>query len=598
LEFRLLGSVEVVDDCDEKVDLGGATQRAVLALLVLNDGATISTARLVDEVWGEAAPATAVKTLQAYISRLRRALSDEVIVSKQGGYALEAGGASIDVREFERLSEEARAAEPERAAELLRQALALWRGDALAGLTAPFALREARRLEELKLGALEERVDAELALGRHEALVPELTALTDEHPLRERLQGQLMVALYRSNRQADALEAYQRARRRLVDELGIEPGSGLRDLERRILRHDPVMLVAQPSPPAPDPEPSQQRPRRLQWIAVAVVAIAVAAATGVLIAHDGGPEPASAKPDSTPRAALVVRNARLRPSIAHVALPVDGLRRAGRTLGVRTSIVDGGKSDASYAAALERAARSADIVIAGEQLLAEEAVTVARRFPQVRFVLLGNSVNELKSRPANVTGVIFDNRELGYLAGYLAGLEARRGTHGFVVSAVGGAPIPAVAALAAGYHQGARAAHPGIKVLIDYADSFVDQSRCENIANNQIDAGSRVVFDIAGACGEGALSAAGIRGVWGIGVDSDHSYLGPHVLASAVVRFDSATLLAVREFVEGQLPRAGDIQLGLTQDGIGLVGLSTQLSQSVRTRLERQAAAIRAHGMS
>jgi basic membrane protein A len=153
-----------------------------------------------------------------------------------------------------------------------------------------------------------------------------------------------------------------------------------------------------------------------------------------------------------------------------------------------------------------------------------------------------------------------------------------------------------VTALAAGYHQGARAAHPGIKVLIGYADSFVDQSRCENLANDQIDAGSRVVFDIAGACGEGALSATAIRGVWGIGVDTDHSYLGPHVLASAVVRFDSATLLAVREFVERQLPRAGDIELGLNEDGIGLVGLSTELSQTVRTRLERQAAAIRAHG--
>jgi basic membrane lipoprotein Med (substrate-binding protein (PBP1-ABC) superfamily) len=564
----------------------------------MNDGATISTARLVDEVWGEAAPTTAVKTLQAYISRLRRALPDEVIVSKQGGYALKAADMSIDVRQFERLSEEARAAEPERAAELLRQALALWRGDALAGLTAPFALREAQRLEELRLAALEERVDADLALGRHEALVPELTALTAEHPLRERLQGQLMVALYRSNRQAAALDAYQRARRRLVDELGIEPGSALRDLERRILRHDPTLLVAQASPPTPDPEPSAQRSRRLQRIAVAVVAVAVAAATGALIAHYDGSQPASATPASTPRAALVVRDARSSPSIPHVALPVEGLRQAGRTLGVQTSVVDGGESGDTYTAALERAARSADVVIAGEQLLAKEAAGVARRFPHVRFVLLGTSVHELDRRPENVTGVVFDNRELGYLAGYLAGLEARRGTRGFVVSAVGGAPIPAVTALAAGYHQGARAAHPGIKVLIGYADTFVDQSRCENLANDQIDAGSRVVFDIAGACGEGALSAAAIRGVWGIGVDSDHSYLGPHVLASAVVRFDSATLLAVREFVEGQLPRAGDIELGLTEDGIGLVGLSTQLSQTVRTRLERQAAAIRAHGRS
>ncbi|HEY3050088.1 MAG TPA: BTAD domain-containing putative transcriptional regulator [Gaiellaceae bacterium] len=248
MEFRILGPLEVRDG-DRTIPLAGGRQGALLALLILNANETLSTDRLVDELWAEKAPATAPKVVQNYVSQLRRALGDGLLVTQGGGYALRLEPGSVDIDRFERLLAEGRKAladgDAEPAAERLREALALWRGPPLADfMFEPFAQTEIAQLEERRLVALEERIEADLALGRHVDLVGELEALIAEHPLRERLRGQLMLCLYRSGRQAEALEVYQATRRALVEGLGIEPGPRLRELHQAILKQDPGLDFA------------------------------------------------------------------------------------------------------------------------------------------------------------------------------------------------------------------------------------------------------------------------------------------------------------------------------------------------------------------
>jgi DNA-binding SARP family transcriptional activator len=239
LEYCLLGPVEVRLD-GSPVKLGGAKQRAVLALLLLDAGRVVPSERLVDGVWLEDPPRTARAVLQVYVSELRKL--GVPIEARANGYVLDPARGSLDVHELERLLAEGemarRAGRPEDAVERLRQAQALWRGPALAGLDPRVAAAESARLEELGLLAVERRIDAELELGRGAELVPELEAIVTEHPLRETPRRQLMLALYRSGRQAEALAAFRAAHRTFVDELGIEPSRALRELEAAILRQD------------------------------------------------------------------------------------------------------------------------------------------------------------------------------------------------------------------------------------------------------------------------------------------------------------------------------------------------------------------------
>ena len=249
-KFRLLGPLEVTVD-GEPVALGGQKQRALLATLLLEPNRIVSGDRLIDAVWGEIPPETARNTVQVYISQLRKRLPAGALETVPPGYRLVVDSATIDLFEFVRLCEEGRSelasGDAATATETLRAALGLWRGPALADLASvPFAQTEILRLEELRTAAYEDRIDADLALGRHDQLVPELEVLVAEHPLRERLRSQLMLALYRAGRQADALSAYQRARTTLVEQLGIEPGDALRRLERSILAHDPSLDLAAP----------------------------------------------------------------------------------------------------------------------------------------------------------------------------------------------------------------------------------------------------------------------------------------------------------------------------------------------------------------
>jgi DNA-binding SARP family transcriptional activator len=240
MEFRILGPLQVLDEGRE-LPLGGAKQRALLALLLLDPNRVVSRDRLIDELWHADPPATAPTALQVYVSQLRKALGRDLILTQPPGYLIRVGDGELDLHRFERLVATARAEEPAEAARLLRKGLALWRGAPLAELGDSVARPERGRLEEQRLAALEQRIDAELALGHHAGLVPELEGLVRERPLRERLRGQLMLALYRCGRQADALEVYRTGRRLLDEELGLEPGAELQRLERAILNHDPSL---------------------------------------------------------------------------------------------------------------------------------------------------------------------------------------------------------------------------------------------------------------------------------------------------------------------------------------------------------------------
>ncbi|WP_190140414.1 AfsR/SARP family transcriptional regulator, partial [Streptomyces longispororuber] len=283
MQFRILGPVEMYDERNRvRVLPAGAKQRALLGALVALAGHHVSVPRLIDELWGEHPPANAANALQAHVARLRRLLpavgpaggGQEWISTCPPGYVLRLGGAGTDARAFAELAARARQAAPHapgRAADLLRQALALWRGPALEGsVLGDICAAEAGRLEEHRLAALELLYDACLRAGRHGEITGELEELTTEHPMRERFYDQLMLALYRCGRQAEALCVYDRARKRLVHELGVEPGPALRARMEAILRHDTAL-----SPPAP--RPATHPPATPATAAVAVAPGAAAA---------------------------------------------------------------------------------------------------------------------------------------------------------------------------------------------------------------------------------------------------------------------------------------------------------------------------------
>jgi DNA-binding SARP family transcriptional activator/streptogramin lyase len=247
MEFRVLGPLEVEED-GRVLKLGGGKQRALLALLLLHANEAVSRDRLIDELWSSRPPETASAAIQVYVSQLRKLLGRDAIVTQPPGYLIRIQEGTLDLERFEASVARARGVPPDEAAELLRHALALWRGSPLAELEGSFARPERAQLDEQRLSALEQRIDADLELGRHTQLVPELEGLVREHPLREHLRGQLMLALYRCGRQAEALDVYRTGRRLLNEEVGLEPGEELRRLERSILMQDESLSA----PAAPD----------------------------------------------------------------------------------------------------------------------------------------------------------------------------------------------------------------------------------------------------------------------------------------------------------------------------------------------------------
>ena len=280
--FRILGPVAAAVD-GVPVALGPTKQRALLAFLLLRANRVVARDQLMEALWGERPPETATTALHGYVSGLRKALGAERIETRAPGYLLRTAPGEVDVERFERLLADSRTADGSRRAEQLHEALDLWRGEPLGDLeSVPFVADERRRLDELRLAALEERIDADLELGRHGELVPELEALVRRNPLRERLRGQLMLALYRSGRQADALEAYRDGRRLLDEELGLEPGEELKRLERAILEQDAA--IGGPAPPRAPARPSPAGPGRPRRLLIGVGALLVAAAAAAVAA--------------------------------------------------------------------------------------------------------------------------------------------------------------------------------------------------------------------------------------------------------------------------------------------------------------------------
>jgi YVTN family beta-propeller protein len=298
VEFRVLGPFEVVAG-DRSLELGGSKQRAVLAMLALRAGRVVSTDALIDGLWGDAPPATAAKSLQVYVSRLRKALGDDVIATRAPGYVLTTLPDAVDALRAEALLARARDEAPTDAASTLSSVLELWRGAVLADLAdEPFASIESARLEELRLVALEDRIDAELELGRHRELVPELELLSRSHPYRERTIGQCMLALYRSGRQAEALDAYRAARGKLADDLGLEPGAELRELERKILSQDASLAAPRATSRDSTAPPDARRRRRAAIAAACVAIVAAVVAMALVLVPDGDRSPIVAVPNS------------------------------------------------------------------------------------------------------------------------------------------------------------------------------------------------------------------------------------------------------------------------------------------------------------
>jgi DNA-binding SARP family transcriptional activator/DNA-binding beta-propeller fold protein YncE len=284
MEFRILGPLEIVGD-HGPVTLHRGKEQALLAFMLLHPNELLPSDRLIDELWDGRPPATAGKILQNAVSQLRKALGDGRLETRPPGYVFHLERGELDLQRFEELARDGRSAD----------ALALWRGPPLVDLRDErFAEDARRRLEDGRLAVVEDRIDADLEAGESAQLVPELEQLVAEHPLRERMQGQLMRALYAAGRQADALEAYRRARRILSEELGLEPGPELQELERKILQQDPAL-----APPRPKRSTAQRPRRRRRLLLAALALVIVAAVAGVVVATTGGDtKPILAAPNS------------------------------------------------------------------------------------------------------------------------------------------------------------------------------------------------------------------------------------------------------------------------------------------------------------
>ena len=297
MRYAILGPLQVHDG-DSTIGVGGGRQRKLLGVLLVHANESVSSDRLIEELWAAEPPPTAAKALQGLVSQLRKQLGPESLETVTGGYLLRVGLGDTDAQRFEELLQEARSLDRVAAAAKLRTALALWRGPALADFAYDdFARSEIDRLEELRESCIERRIDIELALGHHDDLVPELESLVHEYPLRERLRHHLILALYRSGRQGDALQAYQDARTVLREQLGLDPGDDLQELQKAILAHDPklaapsrVELPTEPAPvePPPPAAPRRRRRRSAPILASAGALLLVAAAIVAAVELLGG----------------------------------------------------------------------------------------------------------------------------------------------------------------------------------------------------------------------------------------------------------------------------------------------------------------------
>jgi basic membrane protein A and related proteins len=261
-------------------------------------------------------------------------------------------------------------------------------------------------------------------------------------------------------------------------------------------------------------------------------------------------------------------------------LAYQGLKRAIKDLGIRGDVYQSASSQA-YIPNLSQAARKgADLVISVGFDQATAVAKVAKQYPKTHFAIIDVDHNDLAGKPKNVEGLIFKEQEVGYLAGYLAGLQEKRQGGANTIGSVGGEKQPPVDRYIAGYQAGARKADPGVKVLNAYSQDWVDQAKCKQAALNQIADGASIVFQVAGGCGLGVLDAAKERGVWGIGVDADQSYLGPQVLTSALKRVDTSVYSTIQQVLAGKFAGGTNAVFSLANDGVGLGKVSAKVPKA------------------
>jgi DNA-binding SARP family transcriptional activator/basic membrane lipoprotein Med (substrate-binding protein (PBP1-ABC) superfamily) len=608
LELRVLGPLEALRD-GVGVPLGGAKQRALLAVLLLRAGNVVPVERLIDDVWGHSPPPSAAHSLEAYVSRLRQLFAGGglSLVRRGAGYCLELEGALLDAWTFERLANDVADAEAagdrELVAGLAAAALALWRGPALADVALTSSGRlEAERLEERRLRLLEQRFDAELSLGRDEELVGELQVLVGQNPYRERFVGQLMLALYRSGRQADALEAYEKTRVALDEDLGLQPSAELQQLSGRIVRQDPELRR-----PAPAGGDTSRRPAvraKARRVAGLVLVGATTAAAMAFTAQGSAPRPAR-QPPAPDRVALVLPQSpgALSPAAKRLSL---GVRNAAilYELHTRTFFMGrrGTREDAGRTAERIQRSGSGVAVVLGDDAAARALAQHVRRLRATRFVFVDASLTELSLESApNAVAVRFADDETSHLVGYMSGLVERKDDASRrvdAVSVVAGTPTAHTRRQVAAFTRGVRKTAPDVDVRVDYAGELVDPTPCERLANRQIDDGADVVFAVAGRCGLGALAVARSRNVWGIGTDDDGVSSGADVLAVTYKEWERVTIEALEALAADRLPMGRDLVRGLDDDyAVGLY-MSSALPAAVQSAVIDRCSEIRRHAGS
>jgi basic membrane protein A len=315
--------------------------------------------------------------------------------------------------------------------------------------------------------------------------------------------------------------------------------------------------------------------------------LVLAAAVALVAAGCGGGKKATTSTNATGLKIGMVTDASGLNDRGFNALAYKGLKDAQKRLGVQIQVAES-KSSADYIPNLASFARQGYDLVVGVGYTEIAAMgAAAKRFPNTHFAIVDVRDEDLAGRPPNVLGLLFREEQVGYLAGYLAGLEAKRVPEANdIVSSVAGERQPPVDRFIAGFQAGAKKADPSIKTLNAYSQDFSDQAKCKALALNQIAAGSLAVFQVAGGCGLGALDAAREQGVWGIGVDADQSFLGPHVLTSATKKVDRAVFLAIKSVQDGTF-KGGDAVYGLAQGGVGLGKISSKVPRSEVTAVNR-----------
>ena len=321
--------------------------------------------------------------------------------------------------------------------------------------------------------------------------------------------------------------------------------------------------------------------RTSRWAVLGLVAVVAAVAAGCGGSDETSGSTTTTSTETTPSTALkvgLVADAGELNDNGFNELAYNGLKRAERELGIKGRVVEA-NSAADYVPNMTTLARQGYDLIIGVGFAQGDAIAAAaKRFPDTNFAIVDVDQASLKGKPANVQGLLFREQQVGYLVGYLAALTARR-AGAESISAVGGFKEPPVDRYIAGYRAGADAAVPGTKVTWGYSQDWEDQAKCKEMALNQIAAGSKVVFQVAGGCGLGALSAAQDERVWGIGVDADQSFLGPHVLTSALKGVDSAVFLTIKALQDGTFQGGKNVDFGIDQDGVGLGKVSPKANK-------------------